>query len=379
MFISGLKKFLAQYPALFNIDGDFVHVNEYQALRNSDSSGNNDYIEETKDYFKNKLLQYGIGTEVPIKSLLGHRSQASPQVRHISGQHIKEFTDFLSKHPDTFQVIDENVLLVGCENEQDVPQSERLHLPQPSIDTGATQELLDFIADTIENQGPTIVFQLFHAITSKFPQEQWFRIFKTPNDLSAFLRLFSDCFHVQSDLVSLLQKPKLSDSHIKHAQAAFASTSNNNYFKRVNTNTVANTTSSNSSTTNPNPNIINNNNSSHQAIKRTISPPQTKNGLVDKVDAPTKVDFKLNEPVSAVNNNLVDTSISSIRSGEPSSGFDSLVTSEIKLENLCPNNCPTTIPNEKETKEQKEGSCTLFTFIIINKVAVDSSGTFKEA
>ena len=41
--------------------------------------------------------QYGAGTEVPIKSLLGHRSQAPPEVRHISGQHVKEFKDFLAR------------------------------------------------------------------------------------------------------------------------------------------------------------------------------------------------------------------------------------------------------------------------------------------
>lgn len=286
---------------------------------------------------------------------MGHRSQASPQVRHISGQHIKEFTDFLIKHPDTFQVTDENVVLVGVENEQDVPQSERLHLPQPSIDTSATQELLDFIAGTIESQGPTIVFQLFHAITSKFPQEQWFKLFKTPNDLSAFLRLFSDCFHVQSDLVSLLQKPKLSDSHIKHAQAAFASTSNNNYFKRINVNTTNNSSSSsssgNSNTNNNNNNSnSNNNNNNNQTLKRTITPPQVKNGQQESTLS--KVDFKLNEPVSTVDHNLNST-INNIRSGEPSSGFDSFVISDIKLENLCPNNCPPVVTKEKEQKEGK--------------------------
>lgn len=83
-----MKKFLSQHPSLFRIDGDYVHINSYQPTSNDSSNfgvGKRDYIEEAKDYFKNKLLQYGIGTEVPIKSLLGHRSQASPQVRHISG------------------------------------------------------------------------------------------------------------------------------------------------------------------------------------------------------------------------------------------------------------------------------------------------------
>lgn len=86
--ISGLKKFLAQYPSIFVIDGDHVLVNAFEKATNDDEfggGGTRDYIQESKDYFKHKLLQYGIGTEVPIKSLLGHRSQASPQIRHISG------------------------------------------------------------------------------------------------------------------------------------------------------------------------------------------------------------------------------------------------------------------------------------------------------
>ena len=55
--------------------------------------------------------QYGAGTEVPIKSLLGHRSQAPPEVRHISGQHVKEFKDFLSRYPEEFVVKEEIVYL----------------------------------------------------------------------------------------------------------------------------------------------------------------------------------------------------------------------------------------------------------------------------
>lgn len=88
LLVSGLKKFLAQYPAIFVIDGDHVLVNSYEKSDSSDvlGGGTRDYIQESKDYFKHKLLQYGIGTEVPIKSLLGHRSQASPQIRHISGK-----------------------------------------------------------------------------------------------------------------------------------------------------------------------------------------------------------------------------------------------------------------------------------------------------
>lgn len=296
---------MTQYPALFIIDGDFVQVNSFQASTTSDNEGScgvgkRDYIQESKDYFKHKLLQYGIGTEVPIKCLLGHRSQASPQVRHISGQHIKEFTEFLSKHPDTFQVIDESVLLVGCEDLQDVPISERLHLPQPSIDTKATQQILDFFVQWIELKGPTLVDQLFHLVTTNFRQDHWFSMFKTSNDLSTFLKLFSDCFHIQSNLVTLLQKPKLSDAYIQQAQNRTRDQSNNNF--------------------------VNSTNKTHSPAVRPIS---NNNGLVG--------DFKLNEPISNMNTILATSHIKS----EPNSGFDSFVPDlDMKLESLCENNCP---------------------------------------
>ena len=95
--VAGLKKFLAQYPSIFLVDGDYVQVNCYQHSSSDDGSygGRRDYIKEAKDYFKNKLLQYGVGVEVPVRSLLGHRSQASPQVRHISGELRNNFGFFL--------------------------------------------------------------------------------------------------------------------------------------------------------------------------------------------------------------------------------------------------------------------------------------------
>ncbi|CAG4933987.1 unnamed protein product [Colias eurytheme] len=210
---SGLKKFLAQYPALFSIDGDYVDINTFQRCpTGAGASSNNDYIEEAKEYFAGKMVQYGEGTEVPIKSLLGHRSQASPQVRHISGQRIKEFKEFLMKHPDTFQIIDDNVVLVSDNHRRDNAHSNSEHfhnLPVANINTDTAQQLLDYVAQCIEAKGPVMVDQLFHLIVSRFPQEYWYQMFKTPADLSAFLKLFSDSFHVQSNLVTLISKPKI--------------------------------------------------------------------------------------------------------------------------------------------------------------------------
>uniref|UniRef100_A0A182YII2 3'-5' exonuclease domain-containing protein n=1 Tax=Anopheles stephensi TaxID=30069 RepID=A0A182YII2_ANOST len=341
-----MKKFLAQYPALFEINGDFVHINSYQSSSPDDSSvsGKRDYIKEAKDYFKHKLLQYGKGTEVPIRSLLGHRSQASPQVRHISGQHIREFTEFLLKHPDTFQVIDnENVVLVGCEDEEEVPASERLHLPNSTIDTQATQQLLDSFAQVIEIKGPILVDQLFHMVTSNFPQEQWFHMFKNPSDLKTFLKLFSDCFHIQSNLVTLLQKPKLSDAHIRQAQdklnlsnSTFGSTHSSYSLGNV-TGTSAGSPQNSLQTFGGSGSIGgfgSANGSSNTS--RTASP---KNMIGD---------FKLNEPVSVglvggnagAANNVASLTANS--KSEPNSGFDSLlITNDFKMESLCPRNCPT--------------------------------------
>ncbi|XP_077495590.1 egl_like_exo domain-containing protein isoform X3 [Amblyomma americanum] len=106
---SGLRKFLQQYPFLFTIDGDQVSVTSFEG-DSGGSSPQRDYVQEAIDYFRAKLEQYG-NAEVPIKSLLGHRSQATPEIRHVSGQHGREFRDFLAKHSDVFVVKEEHVVL----------------------------------------------------------------------------------------------------------------------------------------------------------------------------------------------------------------------------------------------------------------------------
>lgn len=180
---------------------------------------------------------------------------------------------------------------------QDVPLSERLHLPQPSIDTVATQQMLDFFAHCLETRGPMVVDQLFHLVTATFPQEKWFSMFKTSNDLSTFFKLFANCFHIQSNLVTLLQKPVLSDLHIQREQARTKDCLNNNL-----------------------------------TSIRTQSPVQK---------STTVGDFKLNEPVSNVKPPATVNSIPNRDKSEPNSGFDSFVPDfDIKMENLCENNCP---------------------------------------
>lgn len=158
-------------------------------------------------------------------------------------------------------------------------------------------------------------------------------MFKTPSDLSTFLKLFSDCFHIQSNLVTLLQKPKLSDAHIQQAQARAKDQYNNNTYNNNNSNNnqvVTNTT----------------------AIQtQTTSLPVTSN-INNRMQSPVirnNVDFKLNEPVTvnnnvnvtnAINNNTIQSA--GVVKSQPNSGFDSLINeNDVKLENLCEKNCPT--------------------------------------
>lgn len=127
-------------------------------------------------------------------------------------------------------------------------------------------------------------------------------MFKTPNDLTTFFKLFSDCFHIQANLVTLLQRPKLSDAYIEQAKSRARDQFNNNA------------------------------NVNMQSFIRTQSP-------IIRNNNPAVGDFKLNELVS--NNQIVSNNQTNNRSSEPNSGFDSLITeNDVKLENLCETNCP---------------------------------------
>ncbi|KAG8228933.1 hypothetical protein J437_LFUL007325 [Ladona fulva] len=227
---SGLKKFLGQHPSLFYICGDYVRVNTFEhPVGDVNGSGDGDvsldsnrvggrrrdYAKEAVDYFSEKLLQYGVGTQVPIKSLLGHRSQASPEVRHISGQHVKEFRDFLLRHPQDFVVrespdgIGETVSLRIHEGSAapPVPFKER---EEAKVDPEVTRRLLEFAAAAVTSgsrggQGPITLERLFRSVSSALPPDPTLQnVLKTPQDLSTFLRIHSDAFHLQANLVTLV-------------------------------------------------------------------------------------------------------------------------------------------------------------------------------
>ncbi|KAF5290110.1 hypothetical protein FQA39_LY14891 [Lamprigera yunnana] len=213
---NGLKKFLGQYPSLFLIEGNYVNINTFQSRDKHNGSGKKDYADQAVEYFSEKLAQYGEGTEVPIRSLLGHRSQASPEVRHVSGQHFHEFREFLLKQPNSFVVSDENETVTLKNYETIKSQTQELHFnPIINIDPEVTQTLLDFLAQCIEVKGPILVEQLFQIVSCNLPEDMWSNLFHTPIHLTSFLRLFNDSFHIQANLVTLINHPKVNQKHIK--------------------------------------------------------------------------------------------------------------------------------------------------------------------
>ncbi|KAG0728842.1 Egalitarian [Chionoecetes opilio] len=293
---SGLRKFLLQFPSLFTLEDDHVSVTNYSnGISNPHDPtgkllGKRDYQQEAVDYFVGKLRQYGAGTEVPIKSLLGHRSQASPEVRHVSGQHVKEFRDFLVRYPEVFVVREETVILKEYEGAAPQPFKE---LEVPKIDPVLTQQKLisgtrdsnlgsahqdkpwvrlcsiqrealsentilivsvekrpqdDLVRNSnhVEREreymkvlqycsaalirGPLILETLFNGLVTAFPKESLAQVCRCTNDLATFLKMHSNTFFVQANMVRLVhttssttttptsQQPPLYPAHNDHPQ-----------------------------------------------------------------------------------------------------------------------------------------------------------------
>jgi len=206
---SGLKKFLSQHPSLFALDGDLVAVSQIVAPVQTDTN----YNHKAVDYFKDKLLKYGVGTEVPIRCLLGHRSQAPPEIRLISGLHIKEFRDFLLKYSDVFTVGEDTVILTeyaGLERKIYDDSDQR----EAKIDPEITKRLLAFCVQCLECKGPMLTDQLFHSISLRFTENTWSPIFKTPLDLFTFLKMNPDQFNTQSNLITLVKNGPKTEAKI---------------------------------------------------------------------------------------------------------------------------------------------------------------------
>ncbi|KAK9502194.1 hypothetical protein O3M35_012774 [Rhynocoris fuscipes] len=160
-----------------------------------------DIAEAAVQYFSNKLHQYGEGTEVPIKSLFGHRSQASREIRHTCGQQIDEFRTFLSMNSNDFIVYEDNVKLkeYACTKLQPEPEAVK-------VDSAASSHLLKFFKLCIDIKAPLPADQLYNHVQTFFPEDVWSPIFKTPQDLLSFMRIHSNLFNVRARTIYSAQR-----------------------------------------------------------------------------------------------------------------------------------------------------------------------------
>lgn len=204
---SGLRKFLQQYPFLFTIDGDQVSVTNFEGDSSSGSSAQRDYVQEAIDYFRAKLEQYG-NAEVPIKSLLGHRSQATPEIRHVSGQHGREFRDFLAKHSDVFVVKEEHVVLRSVL--QNAAQGDAVIkvAEEAPLDAALRDQLVGIFEGFLRSRGGSASLDaLYGHLTSRFSRDTYSRMVQSPQDLSAFLRMNTHRFQIQANVVTFVERP----------------------------------------------------------------------------------------------------------------------------------------------------------------------------
>ena len=123
------------------------------------------------------------------------------QVRHISGQHVKEFKDFLARYPEEFVVKEEIVFLKEYEGKITSTFREP---EEHRIDPVVTNQFIQFFRETVDTRGPLHVDQLFELVSNHFNVDLWSTLFKTPQDLLTFLKIYSHLFHVQASIITLV-------------------------------------------------------------------------------------------------------------------------------------------------------------------------------
>jgi hypothetical protein len=210
---NGLKMFLQSYPSLFLIEGDKVHLTQ---LKDDTQTSQRDYNKEAVEYFKQKLAQFG-NSLVPIKNLFGYRSQASQEVRHVSGKNVRDFKRFLKLNEDVFEIlVDEHVVLKSALRELESRGLSSLSLqeslkPVPaeeatSMDPYLNKQLAHLIEDCIRimmaEQEPAVDEEEFRVslehlhdrIHEHCQNELFLKMVKTIEDLRVFLRMHPKLF-----------------------------------------------------------------------------------------------------------------------------------------------------------------------------------------
>lgn len=231
----GLTDFLSQYPSLFTVEGDQIILKGYgevdgknQLSKVPPNGRNRDYDMEAVEFFEAKLHKFG--PELQIKSLLGHRSQAAPEVRLVSGRHLKEFVDFLAAQVDHFVVEGDRVRLKRMPE----PSEEAVELDdegKPLAGIKAKQAAVDFLKGVLEQneEAPIPLDAFYRRFCERFPHAVRQEVATNPKELLQFLKLNRNIFFIRSNKVSLVKnRPEENGSESGRSTESVDSMDNNN-------------------------------------------------------------------------------------------------------------------------------------------------------
>uniref|UniRef100_A0A0N5BLW4 3'-5' exonuclease domain-containing protein n=1 Tax=Strongyloides papillosus TaxID=174720 RepID=A0A0N5BLW4_STREA len=238
----GLTEFLNHYPSLFIVENDTVTLKGFGEMDGKNQimkipgtgSRNRDYEKEAVDFFVTKLQKFG--PELQIKSLLGHRSQAAPEVRLVSGRHLKEFCEFLQSQTEHFVVEGDRVRLKNMPE----PSHGAVELDEegnPLAGVKAKQAALDFLRNVLEqNDEQPIPLDLFYQrFCERFTHTVRQEVATNPKELLQFLKLNRNVFFIRSNKVSLVKnKPEENGSEsgrsTEGSESTFSSDNNNTLY-----------------------------------------------------------------------------------------------------------------------------------------------------
>ncbi|CDW52966.1 hypothetical protein TTRE_0000122801 [Trichuris trichiura] len=223
-----LAEFLAQYPSLFAINDGQVTLKGIADTGSMLGFGlgggrrNRDSVAEAVKFFVEKLRKFG--PELPIKSLLGHRSQASPDIRFVSGCHLRDFANFLACHPNAFVLVGDRVCLKEAldvapgKGDLDGVNGELLTEAQ------AAEITLEFLRSFVEPQESPISLEvLYREFCNRFPLSVRKHVATNPKELMQYLKTMRHIFFIRSNKVSLNRRRPPGDGE-NHDVSQFPST-----------------------------------------------------------------------------------------------------------------------------------------------------------
>uniref|UniRef100_A0A915LIF6 3'-5' exonuclease domain-containing protein n=1 Tax=Meloidogyne javanica TaxID=6303 RepID=A0A915LIF6_MELJA len=164
-----------------------------------------DYAAEAVQFFVKKLEKFG--PELQIKSLLGHRSQAAPEIRLVSGRHLKEFAEFLASQIDHFVVEGDRVRLANMSEPKTCPDEFVDEEGRPLAGHKAKLAAIEFMKSVLEqNEEQPYPLDLFYKkFCEHFPHHIRQEVATNPKELLMFLKLNRHLFFIRSNKVQLVK------------------------------------------------------------------------------------------------------------------------------------------------------------------------------